>query len=96
MEEGKEVYLQKRQAELKELEMRLEVLESTAEKADAEAKIGYGEQIYELKEKRDNLEADIAELKRADDKAWKDLRSKIDEATTDLRTAIDVASTRFK
>jgi hypothetical protein len=96
MEEQKDAYRQKREAELKELNARLALLESKAEKAEAEAKIGYNEQIFELKEKRDNLTHKIAELKEAGGEAWQDMKKGIEEAATDLKTALDVASTRFK
>ena len=96
MEETKDAYRQKREAELKELNARLELLESKADKAKAELKIGFDEQIYELKEKRDNLKGKIDELKEASGEAWSDMTKGVEEAVTDLKTALDVAATRFK
>jgi hypothetical protein len=96
MEDTRDAYRRKSEAELKELNARLDLLDSKAQKADAEAKIGFTEQIYELKEKRDNLRDRIEDLKEASGDAWKDLRKGIEEAALDLRTALDVASTRFE
>jgi hypothetical protein len=95
VEETKDAYRRKSEAELKELNARLDLLDSKAQKAHAEAKIGYTERIYELKKRRDGLRDRIEELSRAGGDAWKDLRKGIEEAALDLRTALDVAATRF-
>jgi small-conductance mechanosensitive channel len=96
MEETRDAYRQKCEAELKELDARLDLLESRAEKAEAEAKIGYSEQIYELREKRDNLKKSIAGLKEATGEAWTEMKQHVEEAVADLKTALDVAATRFE
>ena len=96
MEANKDIYRQKKESELKELIARLNRLESEADKAEAEAKIGYTEQIYELQEKRDHLREKIEALKETEGDAWKEMVEDIDEATTDFRTALDVALTRFE
>jgi hypothetical protein len=96
MDATKEAYKQKKESEFKELTARLGLLESKADKAEAEAKIGYTEQIYELQEKRDHLREKIDAIKEGDGDAWEDMVKGIEEAATDFRTAIDVALTRFK
>ena len=96
MEANKDIYRQKKESELKELIARLNRLESEADMAEAEAKIGYTEQIYELQEKRDHLREKIEALKKAEGDAWKEMVEDIDETATDFRTALDVALTRFE
>jgi hypothetical protein len=96
MEETKEAYVQKREAELKELNARLDLLESEAAKASGESKIGYGEQIFELQQKRRSLEQKLEKLRDARGESWKDLKDDIQGACLDLRTALDVAATRFE
>ena len=94
--EARKKYVRDMEAELKELDARLDVLESEAEKADAESTIGYGEQIYELREKREHLRDMIADLEKAGEGDWKDLKREVDEAVLDFKTALDVACTRFE
>jgi hypothetical protein len=95
VEDKRQVYTLKRQAELRELIARLELIESQAEKADAEAKLGYNEQIYELREKRKEVADHIEDLKTAEAGNWNDLKKQTEEAILDFRTALDVAATRF-
>jgi len=96
MEETKEAFVKKREAELKELNARLDLLESRAGKASDELKIGYSEQIYELTEKRRELLHKLDQLRSTHDESWKEMKDGIQEACLDLRTALDVAATRFE
>jgi hypothetical protein len=96
MEETQEGTARRREAQLKELSARLDILEAKAREAEAQARLRYYRQIDELKKKRDNLQRRIDELREAGGGAWKDLKEGVEAAAREFRAALDTASERFK
>ncbi len=92
----KEAYQQKMEAEIKEWGAKIDQLEAKTEKASAEAKIQYKEQLSVLTKKKDAAKAKLNELKNASEGAWESAKSGLDNAWTDLKASLENAVSRFK
>lgn len=89
-------YREKREAQLKELAARLDLLEAKADKAKADARIRYGEEIEKLREKLDTARVKLSLLQDAGEQAWEDVKEGLDAAMRDLRQAYSRATSRFE
>ena len=97
MEEGKKsAYQEKIEAQLKEFAAKIEILAVKAEKAKAEAKVKYYEQIEGLRAKQEAVRQKLQSLKEPGTEAWGDLKKGIDSALADLKVAVQSAVSRFK
>ena len=95
MMDTKEAYQERAEAQLKALEARIELMEAQAEKAKAEAKVEYGRQLEDLRQKRKEAEERLEGLKVAGTEAWRELMTGVDEAMTALESAVNSAAARF-
>ncbi|MFW6193363.1 MAG: hypothetical protein ACOC83_07735 [Gemmatimonadota bacterium] len=86
----------KREAQLRELSARLDLLEAKAQRAKADARIRYEEEIGKVREKLDTARVKLSLLQDAGEQAWEDVRGGLDEAMSDLRDAFRRASSRFE
>lgn len=91
----KKAYQERAEAQLKALEARIELMEARAEKAKAEAKVEYGRQLEDLRQKREEAEERLEGLKVAGTEAWRELMTGVDEAMTVLEAAVNSAAARF-
>ena len=92
----KEAYQQKIEAEIKEWGAKIDQLESKTEKASAEAKIQFKEQLAALNRKKDAAKAKLQELKNASEGAWESAKSGLDSAWSDLKASLENTVSRFK
>ncbi|MCB2184195.1 MAG: coiled coil domain-containing protein [Desulfobulbaceae bacterium] len=92
----KEAYEKKLQAQLDEWEAEIDKLKAKADKAQADAQIDYNEEIEELRAMHAEAKGKLAELRKAGDDAWKDLKMGIESAKDSLGTALKSAFSRFK
>jgi len=92
----KDAYQQKLQARLDEWNADIDKLKARADKAEASVKLGYYEQIEDLKMKQEAAREKLAELKLASDDAWEDLKAGAESAWDSLGEAVKSASSRFK
>ncbi len=93
---NREEYIDKLAAQLKEWSVKIDELESKARAAKADVKTGYGNQIRQLKDKRDTATQKLQELKGASSDAWETLKAGTETAWADLRNAVTAAKERFK
>lgn len=91
----KEAYQERVEAQLKELDARIDLLEAQADKAKAEAKVEYAQQIESLRSRRDEAEQRLEGLKAAGSGAWRELTEGMDEAVTSLEQAVTNAMAQF-
>jgi hypothetical protein len=96
MENRREAYEEKLDAQLKEFNAQLVLLRARAGKAKAEAKIEYCKLIEALQQKQDEAGAKLRNLKTAGDDAWEDLKSATEKAWGEIRTAFHEAAVKFK
>jgi chromosome segregation ATPase len=93
--ERKEAYAKKVQAQLDEWDADIKKLRARAEQAEANAQIEYQKQIETLQSKRDSVKGKLADLKRASDDAWEDLKDGLESARDSLGNALKSATARF-
>ena len=73
--ENRREYIDKMDARLKELENEIRELGKIADKAIAEVKGEYQEQIYELFLKKKELEHKVTKVEEASGNAWEDMKA---------------------
>lgn len=91
----KDLYVKKIQAQLDEWDAEIRKLRAKADKASADAKLGYKARMEKLKGEREKVGEKLAELKSAGDDAWEDLKSGLESATSALGNALKSAAARF-
>ena len=92
----KKVYQEKIEAQLKEASAKIAELAAKADKAQADAKLQYQEQINSLRTMRDELNRKLMRLNDSGEAAWEDVKKGLEDAWSDLKRAIDNAVSQFK
>jgi len=91
----REEYIQKMKAKLDELNAEVSRLEAKTRGAEANLRLKYHDEIQNLKARREEARAKLAEFKQAGDSAWEDLKIGIQGAWDILEEAIKSAKERF-
>ncbi|MBS3752303.1 MAG: hypothetical protein KGY46_02820 [Anaerolineales bacterium] len=91
----KEAYQEKVEAELEELEARINLLIAKAKNAGTDTRIKAKNQISLLKEKYEKVNQEISGLQSKSKDAWKEVTKGIDEALDDLKVSVDEAIEQF-
>lgn len=89
-------YLQKLHTKLDELNSEIDRLTNRGDKAAAEFKQEYHEQIETLKAKQSLARQKLDELQHAGESAWGDMKAGVDLAWSAIGEALDSARSRFK
>jgi uncharacterized coiled-coil DUF342 family protein len=92
----KEAYAHKLHAQLDEWKAEIDLLKAKADRAGADAQLGYYKQIEELRVKQEAARNKLEELEQAGEDAWQDLKAGVESAWDDLRKALETAASRFK
>ncbi len=92
----KESYQQKLQDQLGQWSAEIDKLKARADKADANIKLEYYEQIEDLRVKQEAVKEKLADLMSASDDAWEDLKAEVENAWSSLGESIESATKRFK
>ena len=92
----KDAYIQKIEAQLEEWKSEIDKIKAKADKADADAKLEYYEQIEKLRTKQQAAQEKFTQLKNAGEDAWEDLKAGLELAGVSLAEALKSASSRFK
>jgi chromosome segregation ATPase len=93
---SKEAYQKKLEAQLSEWDAKLDVLSARAQKATADARIAYENELESLKAKRAAARETLEELGRRSGTAWEDMKDGVEKAWADMGKAIDKIAARFK
>ncbi|HHP7245724.1 MAG TPA: hypothetical protein ACFE0H_13670 [Elainellaceae cyanobacterium] len=96
IDEKKEIYQQKAQAEFDKLNAQLEELKAKAAKAEADTKLRYQNSIESLQAKSDAAQSKLEEIQASSEAAWEDLQSGFEVAWNDLKAAFDKAVSNFQ
>lgn len=94
--ENKKAYQERMEAELREWQAKIDVLKAKADKAQADQKLEYEEEIEALREKQEQVRERLEELQDAGEDAWQEVKAGLDAAWEDMRSATDRALDRFK
>ncbi len=92
---SREEYIDKLAAQLKEWSAKIDELESRTRTARDDAKIGYENQIKQLKDQRDAATRKLQELKGASTEAWDVLKAGAETAWTEMKKAVNAAKEKF-
>jgi hypothetical protein len=93
---SKQAYQQKLEAQLKEWDAKLDVLSARAQKATADARISYENELGALKARRAAAHESLQELGRRGESAWEDMKGGVEKAWDDMRQAIEKVADRLK
>jgi hypothetical protein len=93
---SREAYQKKLEAQLNEWEAKLKLLSAKAQKATADARIGYENEIKLLKSKRAAARKALAELGERSDSAWEDMKDGLEKTWDEMGKAIEKIAARFK
>jgi archaellum component FlaC len=93
--EKKEAYQKKVEAELEELEARINLLIAKAKNASADTRIKAQNKISLLKKKYEKVSKEISGLQSKSKEAWEEVTNGIDEALDDLKVSVDEAIEQF-
>jgi hypothetical protein len=96
MNEKKKAYEEKFDAQLKEWNAQINLLQAKANNAKADAKIEYVKTIEALQRKQNEARTKLQELKAAGDEAWEDIKAGAEKAWAEVKTAFHDATSRFK
>lgn len=92
----RKAFIDKLAAQLKQWDAEIEKLEAKAEKAQADAKADYHQQIEELRDKKQAAQDKLEEVKQAGEEAWEELKSGAEEAFDTMKNAFQTAMSKFK
>ena len=92
----KEAYEQKLEAQLDEWNAEIDKLRAKANKATAEARIEYDDQIKSLNAQRDTVRQRLDELKRSGAGAWEELRDGLESAGKAMNDSLKSAYDKFR
>lgn len=94
--ETKEAYEKKIEAQLDQWRAEIEELKTRADKAEAEARVEYYQDIEKLQSMQEALRQKLYDFRNAGDDAWKDIKGGIDSAIDTFGDALKSAASRFK
>jgi predicted translin family RNA/ssDNA-binding protein len=94
-ERTKEAYLQKAQAELKEIKARLTLLKARSENKGADVRIEAQKHLNGLNDKFGNMQRQLDMLENSAQEAWEDLITGIDNSIAELRKSVEDSFDRF-
>jgi len=92
----KEAYRKKFEAQLKEWDAKLAVLTAKAQKASADARIKYENELENLKTKRAAVHKTLEELGRRSESAWEDMKDGAEKTWDEMSKALEKVAARFK
>jgi hypothetical protein len=96
MADKRKIYEDKFDAQLKEWNAEITLFNAKADKANAEAKIGYYKMIETLQGKQDTARIKLQELRTADDDEWEDIRTGAENVWSEVTAAFQSAAAGFK
>jgi multidrug resistance efflux pump len=91
-----EAHLAKARASLSELDAQIQLLQARAEKQATDTRIEYGNELGELRKRRDELGDRLKELQQSGGDAWKDLLNGLESAMASMRDNLRAAIERFR
>lgn len=93
---NREAYREKIEAELQELDARIDLLKAKKNQMSADAKQEYAAFMEDLQQNQKEARDALQELKEAGAESWQDMRQRIDETVNNLSMAVSKAAERFK
>ena len=92
----KELYQQKKQAQLDELKAEVDKLKAKASGASADAQLEMNKQIKSLESKIEDGKSKLSELAKASEQGWESLKGGVESAWGSLKAGVSDAAKKFK
>lgn len=92
----KDEYIESLAAELKEWSAQIDLLTAKMENAEADAKLGYEEELDTLCAKQHAAAEKMKELEESGGEAWETVKETADKVWDNLRTGLASAVSKFK
>ena len=92
----KELYRQKKQAQLDQWNAEVDKLKAEASEASADAQLELNREIEALDGKIEQGKAKFAELAEASDDAWASIKDGVESAWDSMKSAFSDAAAKFK
>lgn len=96
MKDKRKAYEERLDAQFEEWKAQIALLKAKANKAKADAKIGYYKKIEELERKQQVANTKLHELKNAGDEAWEEFKTGTEKAWDEVMTAYNKIASKFK
>ena len=93
---NREEYQGNMEAQLSEWGAEIDKLKARADKASADTRQGYYDQIEALHAKQASMQAKLQELKTSSDDAWEDLKEGLEHSWNQVKDSFNKAAARFK
>lgn len=93
---SKDAYRDRLEAQLNEWQAKIDVLKARAERAEADSRIAYREQIDALQKRREEMQSRLDELRRMGEDAWTEMKAGTESAWKDMEAAVSRALERFR
>ena len=91
----RQAYIDKQEAQRREVAAKIEILRARAAKADAQARITLNEQIEKLTRQEEKYAERIGELRQAGSEALQDLKGGVENAWKELKEGVEKAMGKF-
>lgn len=92
----KDAYKQKMEAQLKEWDAQINLLEAKVENAGADIKVKRAQHLHELRAKQRAASAKMKELEKATSETWEQVKKTADKIWDDLKAGVAAAQSKFK
>lgn len=92
----KELYQQKKQAQLDEWKAEVDKLKAQASGASADAQLELKKQIKALEGKHEEGKTKLAEIADASEDAWESIKEVVESAWDSMKSAFSDAAAKFK
>ena len=92
----KELYQQKRQAQLDEWKAEIDKLKAKAAGASADTQLELDRQIKDLEGKIEEGKSKLSELAEAGEDAWESVKEGVEQAWDSLKSAVSDAAAKLK
>jgi chromosome segregation ATPase len=92
----KEAYQKKLEAQLKQWDAELALLSAKANKATADARINYENELESLRSKRAAAHETLEELRKRSENAWEDMKDGMEKVWDEMGKAMEKVAARFK
>jgi hypothetical protein len=96
MKDKRKAYEEKIDAQLKEWNTEIALLNAKADKAKAEAKVEYYKTIETLQGMQDKARMKLQEIRTTGDDVWDDLKTSAENVWAEVNSAFQSAATKFK
>jgi multidrug resistance efflux pump len=94
--ENREIYQGKMEAQFSEWGAEIDKFKTRADKAAADTRQGYYDEIETLHAKQASMQAKLQEMRTSSDEAWGDLKEGLDHSWHQVKDSFTKASARFK